>query len=62
MNLKSENRVEEIQKHTVPEQWEHFPGTENPADLLTRRQKLEDLQKNENWWKGPKWLLADENE
>ncbi|XP_060575739.1 uncharacterized protein LOC132733143 [Ruditapes philippinarum] len=30
---------------------------QNPADVATRGTTIEDLNKNEQWWHGPSWLL-----
>uniref|UniRef100_L7LXX7 Putative tick transposon n=1 Tax=Rhipicephalus pulchellus TaxID=72859 RepID=L7LXX7_RHIPC len=50
------NRVIEIQKTTDPAQWNHCPGIQNPADLVTRGLPLKDALNNRLWWKGPDWL------
>lgn len=49
------NRVEEIQQLTNPIQWRHCPGTENPADLLTRGVTPLSLASSAIWWTGPHW-------
>lgn len=50
------NRVVEIQTHTHPSQWRHCPGTDNPADLLSRGITADKLQHCNIWWHGPSWL------
>jgi hypothetical protein len=52
-----QNRVTEIQTSTTPSQWRHCPGTENPADLLSRGLQADELGSTPMWWQGPKWLL-----
>jgi hypothetical protein len=47
------NRVGEIQNHTPPSAWHHIPGTENPADLLTRGASSTALMSDPLWLKGP---------
>ncbi|XP_049523124.1 uncharacterized protein LOC119452753 [Dermacentor silvarum] len=55
------NRVNEIRQVTDPDQWHHCPGTQNPADLLTRGLSLTNLRNSQLWWKGPNWLLRAAN-
>lgn len=50
------NRVMEIQRLTDPDQWNHCPGAENVADLLTRGVSPEVLKTTTVWWHGPSWL------
>ncbi|XP_065073804.1 uncharacterized protein LOC135697870 [Ochlerotatus camptorhynchus] len=49
------NRVAKIQTLTEGWQWRHVPGTDNPADLISRGVSPEDID-NELWWEGPNWL------
>ena len=51
------NRVVEIQTLTSPDRWFHFSGVENPADLLTRGVKAEELIFSKVWLQGPKFLV-----
>ena len=53
------NRVIEIESCTVPAQWKHCPGEDNPADHLSRGVSAGDLQELLNWWHGPSWLSLD---
>jgi len=50
------NRVEEIQKLTSPTNWHHCPGSENPADLVSRGTKVDNLMNDSLWLRGPAWL------
>ncbi|XP_064470062.1 uncharacterized protein LOC135384806 [Ornithodoros turicata] len=52
------NRVVEIQGLCDPSTWHYCPGEQNPADLLTRGVLPRQLQNNEFWWTGPKWLSS----
>ena len=51
------NRVAEIQSLTSSDNWFHYPGSENPADLLTRGLTAEELVNSNVWLHGPKFLL-----
>ncbi|XP_064479234.1 uncharacterized protein LOC135392454 [Ornithodoros turicata] len=53
------NRVDEIQQKTDRRRWKHCPGTENPADYLTRGVTAETLIRSNVWWHGPDWLLLE---
>ena len=50
------NRVVEIQTLTSPGNWFHCPGTDNPADLVSRGVIGDQLISCDIWLKGPKWL------
>ena len=50
------NRVAEIQSLTASDQWRHCPGTENPADLVTRGVSAEKLIHSRVWLHGPLFL------
>ncbi|GFR71744.1 Gypsy retrotransposon integrase-like protein 1 [Elysia marginata] len=50
------NRVSEIQELTSPECWQHCPGKDNPADLLTRGIPAKELTSSTLWIHGPDWL------
>jgi len=50
------NRVSEIQSLTVPGNWNHCAGKENPADRGTRGTSVRDLKEDDLWWHGPEWL------
>ena len=49
------NRVAEIQDLTAPSCWKHCPGSDNPADLISRGTNGE-LAHSDLWLKGPVWL------
>ena len=53
------NRVTEVLKYTTPSQWRHCPGTENPADHLTRGIEVDDIHSLDHWMNGPQWLAED---
>ena len=50
-----ENRVSVIRKLTHPDQWRFVPGTENPADYISRGMKPQDLMSSA-WKEGPQFL------
>ena len=49
------NRVSIIHQLTAVEQWNFLPGYQNPADLLTSGEKMQDHDK-EVWLQGPPFL------
>ena len=53
------NRVAEIRETSVEFQIFHVSSGENPADLVTRGVKVEDLVSNPLWLKGPNWLTCE---
>lgn len=56
-----ENRVDEIKRLTAGFQWNHCPGKDNPADLLTRGVTSSILASSESWLQGPTWLCNESN-
>ncbi|KAI3355778.1 hypothetical protein L3Q82_004216 [Scortum barcoo] len=54
------SRVAEIQGLTNPELWSHCNGKNNPADLPTRGQSVENLVQSQLWWSGPISLSSAE--
>ncbi|XP_065079407.1 uncharacterized protein LOC135702304 [Ochlerotatus camptorhynchus] len=50
------NRVSEIQRLTAGGIWSHVPGSENPADIISRGMSLADMRNTPAWWIGPQWL------
>ncbi|KAK9745989.1 Pao retrotransposon peptidase [Popillia japonica] len=55
------NRISIIQKSTPNVTWRHNPGKENPADLISRGKYPSDIIDNLEWWRGPSWLLQNED-
>jgi len=50
------NRVTEMVECTPPFQWRHCPGSDNPADFLSRSLHAHDLSTSKTWWNAPVWL------
>ncbi|XP_058827620.1 uncharacterized protein LOC131687546 [Topomyia yanbarensis] len=50
------NRVSEIQHLTKDGTWNHVPGIENPADLISRGMSPAQLQYQSLWFEGPLWM------
>lgn len=50
------HRVTKVQESSSLNDWRHVPGTENPADLLSRGVYPVDLAGSDLWWHGPKFL------
>ncbi|XP_043480434.1 uncharacterized protein LOC122510088 [Leptopilina heterotoma] len=55
------NRVKEIRALSRIEDWQHVPGEFNPADLPSRGCTPSQLLESK-WWRGPKWLYAQQEE
>ncbi|XP_052740604.1 uncharacterized protein LOC128198559 [Bicyclus anynana] len=51
-----QNRVVEIHELTKGSVWRHVNGKQNPADLVSRGMRLEDLSSSIFWWDGPSFL------
>ena len=56
-NIFVSNRVQKIKQHSLPCNWKHIPGSENPADLLTRPVTMSNF-KQELWKYGPPFLAT----
>ena len=56
------NRVQNTLKKSDPVNWRWCPGISNPADLVSRGMKVEDLKNSEFWWNGPSWLKQSPDE
>ena len=52
-----QNRIQEITNLTEVGKWFHCPGTDNPADLVTRGIFMKELLKSDLWFSGPSFLL-----
>ncbi|XP_076383133.1 uncharacterized protein LOC143260696 [Megalopta genalis] len=50
------NRVAEIQSTTTIMNWHHVKSLDNPADLLSRGQGIEEFVQPSIWQHGPHWL------
>ncbi|XP_071581131.1 uncharacterized protein [Temnothorax nylanderi] len=50
------NRVHEVQTLLPNVEWHHVPSQQNPADLVSRGVKPENLIQQSLWWTGPDWL------
>ncbi|XP_050431415.1 uncharacterized protein LOC126839984 [Adelges cooleyi] len=55
------NRVVQILEVSTAEQWRHVRTDENPADVVSRGLRPQDLVDNNIWWTGPSWLSEDES-
>ncbi|XP_055941924.1 uncharacterized protein LOC129971970 [Argiope bruennichi] len=53
------NRVREIRNYSSKGEWNHIPGTFNPADLPSRGCSAVTLL-SQHWHDGPSWLKQDE--
>ena len=53
------NRVQEIQELTSPDKWRFCPRKENPADLVTRGVKAQELIQSDVWLHGQYWLKGN---
>ena len=53
------NRVKKIRSKEFIT-WKHVPGEQNPADIGSRGCSATKLQQQEIWWKGPSWLLHED--
>ena len=57
-----QNRVDEVLDLTNPNEWNHCPGEDKPADIATRGLFPTSLVENKLWWEGPPWLkLSDKH-
>ena len=54
------NRVEEIKKHTLVEDWHLVPGSLNPADYVLRGMSPSSLTADHRWLRGPDFLWKPE--
>ena len=56
-----ENRVNKIRDLSEKDDWYFVPGGINPADIATREIDILSFSENTSWWKGPDYILHDEN-
>lgn len=55
------NRIEKIKEIAEGPDIRHVVSAQNPADLLTRGIRVQDLNQNKLWWHGPAFLKEDRN-
>ena len=55
------NRVEEIKEHSPVHDWNHVPGTLNPADYVSRGLTPSALTVDHSWLRGPDFLWGPEH-
>ena len=55
------NRVATIRQLTEPAQWNHIPGEDNPADVISRGQAVNQLDLTKRF-QGPSFLRTYKNE
>ena len=51
-----QNRVDTIRENVAIENWYYVPTKLNPADISTRKARLDQINKK-LWWNGPEFLL-----
>ncbi|CAK9821001.1 hypothetical protein ANTPLA_LOCUS11030 [Anthophora plagiata] len=56
------NRVSEIQQHSNSNLWRHIPSKDNPGDILSRGATPSELNQNQIWKTGPRWLSQNEDQ
>jgi len=54
------NRICQILEITNSHQWHYISSNENPADILSRGIRPQDLKETLLWWQGPLWLKQDD--
>lgn len=55
------NRVNQITDVTDIEQWNHVKTEDNPADVVSRGLKPQNLVDSKIWWYGPSWLIKEQD-
>ena len=53
------SRVAIIQSLVSSNRWSHFPGEQNPADLLTRGVSASELMNSKQWLHGQSFMTSD---
>lgn len=56
------NRVSKILDKVEKDKWRHVKSEFNPADIISRGIRPQDLIDNSLWWYGPSWLKSPSNE
>ena len=56
------NRISHISQLIPPDQWNHVPGPENPANCASRGLYPSELLDHKLWWIGPVWLTSPPSE
>ena len=57
-NVFVENRVQEIWKLTNIKEWFYVDTSNNPADMITRK-NFKNIAKKNVWWHGPSFFIND---
>ena len=52
------DRIDEIRKHKMT--FKYVKSEENPADIATRGENVNDLKGNKSWWQGPDWITSND--
>ena len=56
------NQIKKIKKRSLVKNWHHISGSQNPADLASRGETLENLVNSSLWRHGPEfWVSGDLN-
>ncbi|XP_078049863.1 uncharacterized protein LOC144476616 [Augochlora pura] len=55
------NRVSEIQTNTLIPDWRHVSSADNPADLISRGQAVQEFLQPSIWQHGPQWLQQEQS-
>ncbi|XP_015111016.1 uncharacterized protein LOC107037141 [Diachasma alloeum] len=55
------NRIADIQSKSQPDNWRHVRTHDNPADLVSHGQPIQDFITSNIWFEGPSWLQAEES-
>lgn len=51
------NRVSDLQHTIDAKHWKYVPSKQNPADIASRGQSIDELKDSSLWWHGPSFLL-----
>lgn len=61
-NIFVAHRVAEIQENKFINKWSYIATKDNPADIISRGCDIRVLTKLSLWWKGPPWLILEDDE